>query len=58
VPWPRCSASRGARGLDSVNHVVVLMLENRSFDHVLGNLYAAQGNKSPLGQDFDGLTGS
>jgi phospholipase C len=44
--------------LDSVNHVVVLMLENRSFDHVLGNLYAAQGNKSPLGQDFDGLTGS
>ena len=45
-------------GLDSVDHVVVLMLENRSFDHMLGNLYAAQGNKSPLGQDFDGLTGS
>jgi phospholipase C len=39
-------------GLDSVDHVVVLMLENRSFDHVLGNLYAAQGNKSPLGQDL------
>ena len=44
-------------GLESVDHVVVLMLENRSFDHMLGNLYAAQGNKSPLGQDFDGLTG-
>ncbi len=26
-------------GLASVNHVVVLMLENRSFDHMLGFLY-------------------
>jgi phospholipase C len=45
-------------GLDSVDHVVVLMLENRSFDHMLGYLYAAQGNKSLSGQDFDGLTGT
>jgi len=45
-------------GLSSVNHIVVLMLENRSFDHMLGYLYAAQGNTSPAGQPFDGLTGT
>jgi phospholipase C len=45
-------------GLDSVDHVVVLMLENRSFDHMLGYLYTAHGNKSLSGQDFDGLTGT
>jgi phospholipase C len=41
----------------STAHVVVLMLENRSFDHMLGFLYAAQGNRSPNGQPFEGLTG-
>ena len=44
--------------LPSVNHFVVVMLENRSFDHMLGFLYAAQGNVSPLGQPFEGLTGN
>jgi phospholipase C len=43
--------------LSSIEHVVVLMLENRSFDHMLGFLYADTGNKSPSGQDFEGLTG-
>ena len=33
------------------------MLENRSFDQMLGFLYTDAGNKSPTGQDFDGLTG-
>jgi phospholipase C len=41
-------------GLDSVNSVVVLMLENRSFDHMLGYLYYP-GN---LSGSFDGLTGN
>jgi len=36
---------------------VVLMLENRSFDHMLGLLYSANGNVSPTGQPFEGLTG-
>ncbi len=45
-----------AAGLASVEHVVVLMLENRSFDHMLGYLYP--GNVSPSGQPFDGLTGT
>ena len=43
-------------GLDAINSVVVLMLENRSFDHMLGYLYYP-GNMSPLNQPFDGLTG-
>jgi len=43
-------------GLDSVQHVVVLMLENRSFDHMLGFLYP--GNVSSSGQPFDGLAGT
>ena len=44
--------------LSSIEHVVVLMLENRSFDHMLGFLYADTGNKSPSGQAFEGLTGA
>ncbi len=42
--------------LTSVNHIVVLMLENRSFDHMLGYLYP--GNATASGQPFEGLTGS
>jgi phospholipase C len=37
--------------LDQIEHFVVLMLENRSFDSLLGKLYAASSG-------FDGLTGS
>jgi phospholipase C len=43
-------------GLTSVDHVVVLMLENRSFDHMLGYLYP--GNVTPAGQPFEGLAGT
>jgi phospholipase C len=43
-------------GLDSVQSVVVLMLENRSFDHMLGFLYP--GNVSKSGQPFEGLSES
>ena len=44
--------------LSSVDCIVVLMLENRSLDHMLGYLYAAEGNVSPTGQPFEGLTGN
>ncbi len=44
-------ASAGNR-LDAVQHIVVLMMASRSFDHMLGFLYS--GNVSP----FDGLTGT
>jgi phospholipase C len=37
--------------LARINHVVVLMLENRSFDCLLGKLY-------PASAQFDGLTGN
>jgi phospholipase C len=37
--------------LANIEHVVVLMLENRSFDSLLGKLY-------PASPDFDGLTGN
>ena len=33
------------------DHIIVLMLENRSFDSMLGMLY-------PSGDGFDGLTGT
>jgi phospholipase C len=52
-----CSVANG-NGLSSVEHVVVLMLENRSFDHMLGYLYTSSGNVSPTGQPYAGLTGS
>ena len=42
--------------LAAVDHVVVLMLENRSFDHMLGFLYP--DNRTPSGQPFEGLTGA
>jgi len=48
-----------ANQLGSVEHIVVLVLENRSFDHMLGFLYADSGNVSPTTkQPFEGLTGT
>jgi phospholipase C len=44
--------------LVSVDHIVVLMSENRSFDHTLGFLYRDTGNVSASGASFDGLTGN
>ena len=46
-------------GWSKIEHIVVLMLENRSFDNLLGWLYDPQ-NQPPfdvLPQDFDGLSG-
>ena len=43
-----------ANQLTSIKHVVQLRLENRSFDQMLGFLYAGNGNMSPTGQPFDG----
>jgi phospholipase C len=48
----------GVNQLGSIEHIVVLVLENRSFDHMLGFLYADSGNVSPATQQrFEGLTG-
>lgn len=43
--------------LSNIEHFVVLMLENRSFDQMLGFLYADKGNVSPLKHPYEGLTG-
>ena len=42
--------------LDMFDHVVVLMLENRSFDNLLGYLYSQQ-YPVPPGKKFDGVDG-
>lgn len=48
-----------ANQLSKIKHVVQLMLENRSFDQMLGYLYFNDGNKSPkTGQAYEGLTGN
>ncbi|HLZ82070.1 MAG TPA: alkaline phosphatase family protein [Caulobacteraceae bacterium] len=47
-----------ANQLGQIQHIVQLMLENRSLDQMLGFLYADSGNVSPLGMPFEGLTGT
>jgi phospholipase C len=44
--------------LAKVENIIVLMLENRSFDNLIGYLYSENGNKSPNGDVYDGLTGA
>ncbi len=46
-----------ANQLPKIKHIVQLMMENRSFDQMLGFLYAEQKNVSPRGQPYEGLTG-
>jgi phospholipase C len=45
-----------ANTLGSIKHIVQLMLENRSFDQMLGFLYDGQ-RTTPSGAPFEGLTG-
>jgi phospholipase C len=48
-----------ANQLSAIKYIVQLMLENRSFDQMLGFLYASSGNISPAtNQPFEGLTGN
>jgi len=48
-------------GLGAIDHFVVLMLENRSFDNMVGRLYgpgnAPPFDHAPRGQPFDGVSG-
>ena len=55
-PAEAAQTTSQASPLDSVQHIVQLMLENRSFDHMLGLLYP--GKSGPGGQPFEGLTGT
>lgn len=44
------------KALKNIKHIVVLMMENRSFDNLLGWLY--NDEKPPRGQSFEGLNRS
>jgi phospholipase C len=54
----------GGANLDKIDHVVVLMLENRSFDHMLGYLSLTgrrpeiDGLRPGLRNEYEGRTGS
>jgi phospholipase C len=50
-------AEAAAENLKKVDHIVVLMLENRSFDHMLGYLSLPAGDGTPGRSDVDGLKG-
>src|SRR5262249_18362689 len=44
--------------LFKIDKLLVVMLENRSFDNLLGFLYQDRKNISLSGQPFEGLTGA
>jgi phospholipase C len=45
-------------GLHNLEHIVVLMMENRSFDHMLGGLSLVMENAQKKYPKINGLTGS
>lgn len=46
------------QGVDRLKHIVVLMMENRSFDHLLGGLSLVMENGKKKYPDINGLTGN
>jgi phospholipase C len=57
TPAPQApSQPQQSNQLPQIQHIVHLMLENRSFDHMLGFLYP--GKIGPNGQPFEGLLGT
>jgi phospholipase C len=53
--WPPADFSPGL--LANIDHIVVLMMENRSFDHMLGYLSLPTSQRGMGRQDVDGLKG-
>jgi phospholipase C len=51
----RAESGERREGLDRFDYLVVLMMENRSFDNMLGFLYAPE--VVPRGQRFEGVAG-
>jgi phospholipase C len=41
------------KGLDNLKHIVVLMMENRSFDHMLGSLKALDSRIDGISADWN-----
>lgn len=52
LPGCRPTETRDSASPGSIDHVIVVMMENRSFDHYLGSLTLLEGRT-----DVDGLTG-
>jgi phospholipase C len=52
------SSADAQRRLCQIDHIVVLMMENRSFDHMLGYLSLPVGSGGRGRDDIDGLTSS
>src|SRR5690242_13887558 len=50
-------AAEARERLQRVNHIVVLMMENRSFDHMLGYLSLPKDEGGAERTDIDGLRG-
>src|SRR5436305_1600082 len=55
LPVGSAEAAEAGTGLERFDYLVVLMLENRSFDNMLGYLYGP--GQVPRGQSFEGLAG-
>src|SRR5215471_13457783 len=49
------SSSSNAKGIAQVNHIVILVQENRSFDHYFGRLSSYWAANGFPAQTFDGL---
>jgi phospholipase C len=47
-----------SQGVDKLKHIVVLMMENRSFDHMLGGLSLVAENGAKKYPKINGLTGN
>ncbi len=45
-------------GLDNLRHIVILMMENRSFDHMLGGLSLVMQSGAKKYPKINGLTGN
>jgi phospholipase C len=57
-PFPEQPQTPLQRGrLEPIEHIVVLMMENRSFDHMLGYLSKEGHLNGPVRTDIDGLRG-
>src|SRR5262249_10558908 len=50
---PKAMSPNPTTGLDAVEHVVLLVLENRSYDHILGD-FPGGVNKDAPGRNSDG----
>ena len=55
APAPAAAKNAAAANFPQFDHLVVLMMENRTFDNMLGYLY--KSGQAPRGQRFDGVDG-